>query len=83
MVTEGLLVGEPLSRPFPVADAELNGNVVTVKANRHTKAYLENARSPAQNMVQQPRSLLVSISACMTSRRAHRGSFVTFRFQAT
>ncbi|TCU15451.1 uncharacterized protein (TIGR03790 family) [Rhizobium azibense] len=53
MVTEGLLVGEPLSRPFPVADARLDGNVVTVKANRHTKAYLENARSAAQDMVQQ------------------------------
>lgn len=41
MMTEGLLVGEPLARPFPVADAKLKGSTVTLIANRHSRSYLE------------------------------------------
>jgi len=40
-LTEGLLVGEPLSRPFPLADASLRDGVITLLANRHSAAYLE------------------------------------------
>jgi len=41
MMTEGLLVGEPLARPFPVVDAKLEGAAVKLIANRHSLSYLE------------------------------------------
>lgn len=41
MMTEGLLIGEPLARPFPLVDAKLDGNTVTLYANRHSRSYLD------------------------------------------
>lgn len=41
MMTEGLLIGEPLARPFPVIDARLDGDAVTLKANRHSGPFFE------------------------------------------
>lgn len=40
MTTEGLFVGEPLARPFPLFDAELDGETVTVKVNRRSEVLL-------------------------------------------
>jgi len=41
MMTEGLLIGEPLARPFPLADAKLDGDTITLTANRHSRPYLQ------------------------------------------
>jgi len=41
MMTEGLLIGEPLARPFPLADAKFDGDTLTLRANRHSRPYLE------------------------------------------
>jgi len=41
--TEGLLIGEPLARPFPVVRAELDGTNLTISINRHTQAFIADA----------------------------------------
>lgn len=43
MLTEGLLVGEPLARPFPVLDAQQDGSNVTLRVNRHTLRFITSA----------------------------------------
>ncbi len=44
MMTEGLLIGEPLARPFPVVNADLNGTTLTLKVNRHTQSFIRDAK---------------------------------------
>lgn len=41
MTTEGLFIGEPLARPFPAFDARLEDGIITIKANRHSRAFIE------------------------------------------
>ncbi|WP_310295548.1 TIGR03790 family protein [Rhizobium sp. BE258] len=57
MPTEGLLVGEPLARPFPVLNAEANGNVITIRANRHTKPFLDNGDNTAPGLTDRKREI--------------------------
>ena len=46
LTTEGVFVGEPLARPFPLMAAEAEGRAVTLKANRHTRSMLTTFHSP-------------------------------------
>ncbi len=46
MTTEGIFVGEPLARPFPLVAAISDGRVVALKANRHTRFLLTTLQSP-------------------------------------
>lgn len=51
MTTEGLLIGEPLARPFPVVSADLSGTTLTFKVNRHTQSFLLDAKGSLQDGV--------------------------------
>jgi hypothetical protein len=42
MVTEGLFVGEPLARPFSPFDAEIQGDRLTLRTNRHSASFLND-----------------------------------------
>ncbi|NJL25732.1 MAG: TIGR03790 family protein [Calothrix sp. SM1_5_4] len=44
--TEGVLVGEPLARPFPIVKAVWDGNTVTFTANRRTAQYFRSEYNP-------------------------------------
>lgn len=64
MTTEGLLIGEPLARPFPVVTADLNGKHLTLKVNRHTQSFIWEAQgylsdNPSQQNA--PKSTAVGI----------------------
>jgi uncharacterized protein (TIGR03790 family) len=45
MTTEGLFIGEPLSRPFPILDARLNNGQVSLSVNRHTLSFLAHGQT--------------------------------------
>lgn len=40
MVTEGLMVGDPLARPFPLLEAVLSDDTIELRVNRHTLPYI-------------------------------------------
>lgn len=50
MTTEGLFIGEPLSRPFPPFDVVLDGNRLEVRANARSEAFLKlhSSKRPAK-----------------------------------
>jgi uncharacterized protein (TIGR03790 family) len=50
MMTEGLFIGEPLSRPFPPFDVALDGNRLEVRANGRSEAFLKlhSSKRPAK-----------------------------------
>ncbi|WP_337271188.1 TIGR03790 family protein [Oryzifoliimicrobium ureilyticus] len=64
MPTEGLFIGEPLARPFPVVDATIDGGLVTLKANRHTEGFLlgnqaDNSSGQASVLTKNPVRLAI------------------------
>lgn len=58
MATEGLFIGEPLSRPFSLFDAEMDGKSLTLKVNRQTVRYaggiasIDNQENSRSNEIQ-------------------------------
>lgn len=51
MATEGLLIGEPLARPFSLLDVTLDGDVLRIRSNEQTLPYLESFHSSQDNQV--------------------------------
>ncbi|WP_180355870.1 TIGR03790 family protein [Aliirhizobium smilacinae] len=43
MTTEGLFIGEPLTRPFPILDAKLKDGLLVLRANKRTLRYLDRS----------------------------------------
>lgn len=40
MTTEGLFIGEPLARPFPIMDVAIDERIMVIRSNRQTEAFL-------------------------------------------
>lgn len=48
MLTEGLFIGEPLARPFPLMNAAIEGNELVIRANARTVEYLRKQKRKAE-----------------------------------
>ncbi|WP_187182033.1 TIGR03790 family protein [Rhizobium sp. WL3] len=55
MTTEGLFIGEPLSRPFPVLDATFADRRLVLRANRQTEAFVkrQSRKAPPRSIERQ------------------------------